>query len=182
MDPSVIAAMAKWPQVPDCYGWLALDRRGRWLLQGQPVTHCGLADFIGRNYVRHESGAWFMQNGPQRVWVELRATPWILHRDNDGGFVTHTGQAVRELQAGWLVDGEQLCFACEWGVGLVDDRDLAALADKLRDADGQPLAAGDRLSGLSLQVPGRRMLPLQECASGDLPRIGGFTAQPQPPA
>ncbi|WP_416346426.1 DUF2946 family protein, partial [Escherichia coli] len=22
--------MAKWPNVPNCFGWLALDRRGQW--------------------------------------------------------------------------------------------------------------------------------------------------------
>ena len=45
MDPSVIAAMAKWPNVPDCRGWLSLDRRGQWRLQGSPVRHAGLAEF-----------------------------------------------------------------------------------------------------------------------------------------
>ncbi|MCD6666313.1 MAG: DUF2946 family protein, partial [Hydrogenophaga sp.] len=28
MDEIVKAAMAKWPQVPACYGWLGLDARG----------------------------------------------------------------------------------------------------------------------------------------------------------
>ena len=28
MDDIVKQAMAKWPNVPHCYGWLALDARG----------------------------------------------------------------------------------------------------------------------------------------------------------
>ena len=27
--------LAKWPDVPACYEWLALDRRGQWRLQGE---------------------------------------------------------------------------------------------------------------------------------------------------
>ena len=37
MDEIVRAAMEKWPNVPDLYGWLALDGRGRFLLQGARV-------------------------------------------------------------------------------------------------------------------------------------------------
>ena len=30
MDDIVKAALKKWPNVPHCYGWLALDARGDW--------------------------------------------------------------------------------------------------------------------------------------------------------
>ena len=33
MDDIVKAAMAKWLNVPDCYGWLGLDARGRWWMR-----------------------------------------------------------------------------------------------------------------------------------------------------
>jgi hypothetical protein len=33
------------PEVPACYGWLSLDRRGRWRLRGETVTHAGLKAF-----------------------------------------------------------------------------------------------------------------------------------------
>jgi len=37
MDDIVIRAMAKWPNVPVVYGWLALDRRGQWSIKiGSP--------------------------------------------------------------------------------------------------------------------------------------------------
>src|SRR3990170_3644456 len=34
IDDIVIRAMAKWPNVPVVYGWLALDRRGQWSIKG----------------------------------------------------------------------------------------------------------------------------------------------------
>ena len=33
MDPAVLRGMARWPDVPAVYGWLALDRRGNWRLK-----------------------------------------------------------------------------------------------------------------------------------------------------
>src|SRR5690349_17425319 len=32
MDEQVLAAMARWPNVPDVYGWLSLSARGIWHL------------------------------------------------------------------------------------------------------------------------------------------------------
>ena len=91
MDPIVAAALKKWPNVPHCYGWLALDARGDWYMRddriqragpfpkvkGSRIEHEKLREFIGRNYSRDESGAWFFQNGPQRVYVELEAAPYV---------------------------------------------------------------------------------------------------------
>ena len=33
MDDIVKQAIAKWPNVPHCYGWLGLDARGDWYLR-----------------------------------------------------------------------------------------------------------------------------------------------------
>ena len=78
----------KWPNVPDCFGWLALDRRGQWRMRdeftqqnqlpGQVIQHAALNDFIARNYACDELGRYFFQNGPQRVFITLTATPWIV--------------------------------------------------------------------------------------------------------
>ncbi|WP_370623657.1 DUF2946 family protein [Polynucleobacter sp. AP-Reno-20A-A9] len=78
----------KWPNVPDCYGWLALDRRGQWRMRdeftqenhlpGQVIKHVALNEFIARNYACDELGKYFFQNGPQRVFITLDATPWIV--------------------------------------------------------------------------------------------------------
>ncbi len=87
MDDQVLRSLMKWPNVPDCFGWLALDRRGQWrmrdeftqqnYLPGQVIKHAALIDFIARNYARDETGRYFFQNGPQRVFITLDATPWI---------------------------------------------------------------------------------------------------------
>jgi hypothetical protein len=91
MDPIVEAALRKWPHVPDCHGWLALDARGDWYMRddrvqaagpfprvkGSRIDHDKLRAFIGRNYAQADDGAWFFQNGPQRVWVELEAAPHV---------------------------------------------------------------------------------------------------------
>jgi len=96
MDDLVRQAMAKWPHVPDCYGWLGLDSRGQWHMRddrvqalgsfqsglagakGSVLRHEKLIDFIHRNYEADAQGRWYFQNGPQRVYVELETTPLDL--------------------------------------------------------------------------------------------------------
>lgn len=91
MDDIVKQALKKWPNVPYCHGWLALDARGDWYMRdervqlagpfpqvkGSRVEHEKLREFIGRNYAVDEAGGWFFQNGPQRVYVALEAAPWV---------------------------------------------------------------------------------------------------------
>ena len=87
MDEQVLRSLIKWPNVPDCFGWLALDRRGQWRMRdefaqlnklpGQVIQHTALNEFISRNYAVDELGRYFFQNGPQRVFITLDATPWI---------------------------------------------------------------------------------------------------------
>ena len=43
MDAAVIAALAKWPNVPAVFGWLRLDRRGNWLIREQQIRQPTLA-------------------------------------------------------------------------------------------------------------------------------------------
>eukprot|EP00825_Cyclidium_porcatum_P002385 TRINITY_DN1109_c0_g1_i5.p1 TRINITY_DN1109_c0_g1~~TRINITY_DN1109_c0_g1_i5.p1 ORF type:complete len:172 (-),score=22.96 TRINITY_DN1109_c0_g1_i5:82-597(-) len=116
-----LSAIAKWPNVPACYDWLSLDRRGDWRLQGERVTHSGLIQFINRQYGRDESGCWFLQNGPQRVFVALAYTPWIFRRET-AGFVSHTGAPTGLLKAVYLDEGGYLLLDSELGIGLLDDR------------------------------------------------------------
>ena len=109
MDAIVAAALKKWPNVPHCYAWLALDARGDWYMRddriqaagpfprvkGSRIDHEKLREFIARNYAADDSGAWFFQNGPQRVYVELEAAPWVwrLQPDPTSSVVvtSHTG-------------------------------------------------------------------------------------------
>ena len=41
MDDIVRQAMAKWPNVPDCYGWLGLDTRGNWYMRDDRAQSLG---------------------------------------------------------------------------------------------------------------------------------------------
>ena len=41
MDDIVRAALKKWPNVPACYGWLALDARGEWYMRDERVQAAG---------------------------------------------------------------------------------------------------------------------------------------------
>ena len=141
MDDLVVRAMLKWPHVPDCYGWLGLDARGRWfmrddasqlagdfasgnlLARGSELKHEKLIQFIERNYGADDDGQWFFQNGPQRVFVELQATPWIWRMDDQFGISAHTGQVTHFVSAlldenGWLYLNTDL------GVGLLHSQDV----------------------------------------------------------
>lgn len=139
------AAIAKWPNVPACYEWLSLDRRGDWRLRGERVTHPGLIDFLNRNYASDESGRYFVQNGPQRVFVDLAYTPWVLHRDGEN-LIAHTGQPWGPVQACWIDTEGNILLAGTPGIALLDDRDLAAWLGECRLSDGQPVAESAWLS------------------------------------
>jgi hypothetical protein len=138
MDNSVIRAMARWPEVPAVYGWLSLDRRGRWCLQGDPVTHRGAIAFINRNYAGTDQGQWYFQNGPQRVFVDLDYAPWVYALDGHGNLADHTGRSVNELTGVRVDEDGNLLLVTERGIGLLSDRDLEPVSDRLRRADGGP--------------------------------------------
>ena len=146
MDDIVRQAMAKWPNVPDCYGWLGLDTRGNWYMRddrvqslgpfaggplaakGSLLLHEKLIAFINRNYMADNSGRWFFQNGPQRVYVELAATPWIWRVQADYTLQSHTGlpttyTACFTDEQGWLYLETPL------GFGLVHTQDVALAAE-----------------------------------------------------
>jgi hypothetical protein len=143
MDDSVERSLAKWPNVPDVYGWLSLDRRGNWLIKGERIGNQALREFIGRNYSADARGCWHFQNGPQRVFVALAYTPLVLHLDGEALF-DHCGRPFRVEQA-YLDDEGSVLMAGKPGAGLLDDRDLAGYAER---AGGLPGIA-------RASVPGR---------------------------
>lgn len=142
MDDIVRQAIAKWPNVPHCYGWLGLDARGNWYMRddrtqaagpfprskGSLLRHEKLVDFIQRNYECDSVGQWFFQNGPQRVYVELEATPWIWRVGVDAGVTSHTGCAAR-VQRCVLDEGGRLYLDTDIGFGLVHTLDMEQAAD-----------------------------------------------------
>jgi hypothetical protein len=143
MDDIVKAAMAKWPNVPHCFGWLGLDARGNWYMRddrtqamgafptskGSLLRHEKLIDFIHRNYAADEKGQWFFQNGPQRVYLELESTPWIWRLQPDGEVVSHTGLPSGDISESLLDEAGRLYLVAALGVGLVHSADMAAAAD-----------------------------------------------------
>lgn len=154
MDEIVKAALAKWPNVPDCRGWLGLDARGQWYLRddatqaagafpasrGSLIEHAGLRDFIQRNYAADADGAWYFQNGPQRVYVELELAPliWRLARDTSGqvAIESHCGVGARFDRV--LSDQHGRVFiATDLGLGLVHSLDMETVADQVESGRWQ---------------------------------------------
>jgi Protein of unknown function (DUF2946) len=156
MDPIVKAALQRWPNVPDCYGWLALDARGDWYMRddrvqaagpfprikGSRIEHDKLREFIARNYERGDDGAWFFQNGPQRVYVELEAAPQIWRIAPEGfSLASHTG-APAHAHTAWLDEQGRLFLDTDLGLGLVHTQDMvdAARAVEAGHWSPQPMA------------------------------------------
>jgi Protein of unknown function (DUF2946) len=153
MDAIVEAALKKWPNVPACYGWLALDARGDWYMRddrvqaagpfpsikGSRIEHAKLIDFIARNYERDAAGAWFFQNGPQRVYVELEAAPWVWRIGADFSLTTHTGVQADARNA-WLDEQGRLFLDSAIGLGLVHTQDMHEAARAVEAGVWQPQA------------------------------------------
>jgi len=203
VDDIVLRAMMKWPNVPAVYGWLRLDRRGRWLIRmpdrpGPPaapdgvprferVVNPAMIEFIGRNYQHDAEGRYFFQNGPQRVFVALEYTPWIWHLDADGmKLVAHTGAQPGAPREAYVDEQGGLILVCEQGVGAVLDRDLAALAEGFRDQTGNALD----LEALIGSVHEGRMVRMRIAGSevtvgairsDELAARFGYVPHPRPP-
>jgi hypothetical protein len=189
VDDAVLRAIAKWPDVPAAYGWLSLSCRGDWFLKGERITSPAIVDFIGRNYACDDAGRWFFQNGPQRVFVTLAYTPYVLRTQPGAARVqlrTHTGQPVARSAGAWLDEAGALLVECLGSVGLVHDRDLEELLPCLRAADGGDLdetrfeawLGGDALD-VRLHL-GEMLLVVGRLGRADVPVRFGFDPQPRP--
>ncbi|MEF7617124.1 DUF2946 family protein [Aquincola sp. MAHUQ-54] len=144
MDDIVRQALQKWPNVPHCHGWLGLDARGDWYLRdesvqaagpfplpkGSRIEHEKLLAFIGRNYEHDGDGCWFFQNGPQRVYVELEAAPWVWRVDAAGGLHSHTGRPA-SFRSAWLDESGRLFVDTDIGFGLVHTLDMETASNQV---------------------------------------------------
>lgn len=148
MDEIVKQAMAKWPHVPHCYGWLGLDARGDWYLRdaatqaagpfaqakGERIEHDKLRAFITRNYSVDAHGCWFFQNGPQRVYVELETSPVVWRLDAQRQVQAPNGEVVQATQCLTDEAGHVYLLASWQGqpvLGLVHSLDVPAVAQAL---------------------------------------------------
>ena len=96
------------------------------------MKHGKLIDFIQRNYESGPSGQWFFQNGPQRVYVELEATPWIWRISSGlslGFAVAGHDDAPARVQACVLDEQCRVYLETDLGFGLVHTQDVALAAD-----------------------------------------------------
>jgi hypothetical protein len=191
MDPAVLKAMVKWPSVPSVYGWLVLDRRGTWSIKGEPIGNPTVAAFIGRNYERDDAGRYFFQNGPQRVFVGLAYAPFVLRvqpQAHGAMLFTHVGGAVQDCSEAFVDEDVNLLIAFGGSVGLVCDRDLADIVQRLHKADGtvpddeelEALFTGTDMPGGGVLDLGWTRLPLKTIRSGDVAGRFGFDRNPRP--
>lgn len=165
MDDLVIHAMAKWPNVPHVYGWLALDRRGHWLIKGERISNPLVTEFINRNYECDPRGRWYFQNGPQRVFVALDYLPFVYraHTSIEPGSAlevrTHTGKPVARIEGAWIDESGIAVLMTEYGPGTLDDRDLEQLLHGFADAHGAKLS-DDEIGGALEQLQSGAPAPL----------------------
>ncbi len=169
MDDIVRQAIAKWPNVPHCYGWLGLDERGNWYMRddrvqatgpfpqakGSLLRHEKLIEFIQRNYEHDAAGQWFFQNGPQRVYVELQATPWIWRVDALHAVTSHTGRPA-QVRTTLIDEDGRLYLDTDQGFGLVHTQDIVCASELVESG---------------------RWVP-QEVRAADLPARFGYVTSP----
>ncbi|WP_338845121.1 DUF2946 family protein [Massilia sp. W12] len=200
MDEIVLQAMAKWPNVPHCYGWLLLDARGQWRMRdaaaqaagsaGDVIRHPSLQAFINRNYLSDAQGRWYFQNGPQRVYVNLPAAPYILHCTPQG-WHDHTGQAWGAAETIWLTPEGNLLVQSAGRLAWCDDRDLPQLFAACR-LHGHEVDEADWLALLTAEHPALPVLDmsllweggsgacrLQRLPQADIAAHFGFCRTPQ---
>ncbi|HCY64641.1 MAG TPA: DUF2946 domain-containing protein [Oxalobacteraceae bacterium] len=201
MDEIVRQALAKWPNVPYCYGWLALDARGAWRMRderaqagklpGERINNEALLGFINRNYTHDEQGRWYFQNGPQRVYVDLEATPYIARTDETGSFLLHTGERLGKIDSAGMNEDGLLILQSGDIAAQIDDRDMVQCLGLLRAGEAGELAASDEelLSWLNNAAEdasqlhfrdGDRLLPIELISRAEIPARFGFVPSPRP--
>ena len=187
MEAWALRAMERWPNVPALFGWLGLDRRGRWLIKGEIITRPQIIDTINGNYEADAFGRWFFQNGPQRGFVSLEAAPLILSIDA-GTLITHTRRAVLVPDRVFMDEEGGLYISTEHGPGSLLDTDLDWALSNMKNAD-QPL--DDAALATALESPsgnptgleitlGARQLGVIRMDREALPQHLGFVLDPQP--
>ena len=185
MDDWVLKALQRWPNVPALFGWLGLDRRGRWLIQGGTITHPRIVQTMNRNYAADEHGRWYFQNGPQRGYVQLASTPLILFvAEDQKSLVTHAGQPVKQVTSAYLDEEGALVLLTEHGPGELIGSDLQWALDRMSVRDEEALA-----TALSLPSPSATDITLSLASSpvrlhrldfADAPSMLGFDREPEP--
>lgn len=181
--------MLKWPDVPSVYGWLRLDRRGNWRIKTaagrfERIGNAAVNEFIGRNYASDAHGRWYFQNGPQRVYVTLDYTPWVYRLDDiAAALVAHTGAATRSLECVFLDETGALLLQTELGIGVLLDRDLAAVLERVagpREGDIDSLIENISQGGEARVVLQGNAVTIASIRAADVAGRFGFNPRPAP--
>ncbi len=138
-DDYLVKMMAKWPNVPEVYGWLKKNKRGEWLIKEQSISHLRIRDFLNKNYFSDYNGNWFVQNGPQRVYVELEYAPYVFKIRDHSFIYTTTGKKVTQIKSFILDEEGNILILSELGLGLVYDKDLSQVGEFLDDTTSNKL-------------------------------------------
>lgn len=187
MEDWVNRALARWPNVPALFGWLGLDRRGRWLIRGEVITRPQIIETINRNYAADAEGRWFFQNGPQRGYVALGYAPFVLAASADFEQLhTHTGEVIAEIAQAIIDEEGSIVLMTTLGAGLLRDADLDWALSRLRHnghaidetvLDEALAQSSGTVTNFSLQV-GNHALPLLRLDYADIPAKLGFMREP----
>lgn len=189
MEDWVLRAIARWPDVPALFGWLALDRRGRWLIKGETISRPQIVDTINRNYAADAHGRWYFQNGPQRGYMRLEYAPLLLRVDAaDGRLAAHTGSAVQEVSQAYLDEEGALLLVTDLGPGLLAETELDWALRRLEQdgaaVDEEQLARALALpSGAATPLvlrTGAGSVPVLRLDAAAMPQALGFVRDPQP--
>ena len=120
-------------------------------LAGGVIQHAALNEFISRNYACDSLGRYFFQNGPQRVFITLDATPFIARMipsesgpqlltqcgteiepqgalSDEKGNIYITGKIAQSLSD--QIDGTGFTKTESLSVALLHDHDLDLFSDQ----------------------------------------------------
>jgi hypothetical protein len=120
------------------------------------------------------------------VFVTLEYTPFVYRLRDDGeSLEAHTGIAAAEVRRAWIDDTGMLVLETELGPGVLLDRDLPRIVDRIETASGraseESLAAitAGAVPDLTLEL-GRKRIQLSALAVADAPARFGFDPAPAP--
>lgn len=104
--------------------------------------------FFQRNYGRDGLGRYYVQNGPQKVYVTLETAPFVARRVSDGWRVL-PGEAVHPARRAFVTPEGEMLLDIDGALTLIDDRELASVI-----AQGMP-----QWDGMLSSLPASVVLP-----------------------
>ena len=166
-------------------------------LPGNVIQHTALNTFIARNYACDYTGRYFFQNGPQRVFITLDATPWIVRLipektdlslltqcenlfdpqgalSDEAGNIYITGlihQTIDENRSSTSSDGDFVQRE-SLSIALLHDHDLGLFSD-LAKLQEQACSFGGSWNWHG------KILPLDPIHSNELSKRFGFIQKPE---